>query len=119
MVSLDDKNASAPGLAAAEWIAMGLMLLAGFAAVAGFWPGFQHTQTPVSGLWFTASLALAFFCLGFGVAYALFARYRIAQSRQLAGDFDRLASKAEAVAEHARQNLVRREGAQTSKDSDY
>lgn len=116
MVSLDEKTASAPALAIAEWISMGLMLLAGLAAVAGFWPAVSHIHNPVSGLWFTVSLALAFFCLGFGVAYALFARYRMAQSRQLAGDFDRLASEAEQLAERARQKLARRETA--SKDSD-
>ena len=118
MVSLDEKPASAPALAIAEWISMGLMLLAGLAAVVGFWPAVNHIQTPASGLWFTVSLALAFFCLGFGVAYVLFARYRIAQSRQLARNFDRLASEAETLAKRAEQRLAEREGMLTAKDSD-
>jgi hypothetical protein len=118
MVSLDEKTTSAPALALAEWISMGLMLLAGLAAVVGFWPAFGHVRSPASGLWFTASIGLAFFCLGFGVAYALFARYRIAQSRQLAENFDRLAVEAENLAERARQKLAQREKMQTAKDSE-
>lgn len=97
---------------------MGLMLLAGLAAVAGFWPAVSHIHSPVSGLWFTISLALAFFCLGFGVAYVLFSRYRIAQARQLAADFDKLALEAENLTERARQKLAQREKMQTAKDSD-
>jgi hypothetical protein len=117
MVSLDEKTASAPSLAIVEWISMGLMLLAGTAAVVGFWPAAGHLRNPTSGLWFTVSLALAFFCLGFGVAYAFFARYRAAQSRQLAGDFDRLATEAEQLAERARQKLGSRETALKDSDS--
>lgn len=116
MVSLDEKNASAPGFAIAEWISLVLMLLAGLAAAAGFFPALRHIEKPSSNLWFAGSVGLAFFCLGFGAAYALFARYRVAQSRQLAGDFDRLALEAEQLAERARQKLARRETA--SKDSD-
>jgi hypothetical protein len=117
MVSLDEKTASAPALAIAEWISMGLMLLAGLAAVVGFWPAFGHLQGPTSGLWFTASIGLAFFCLGFGVAYVLFSRYRIAQTRQLADDFNRLALEAEHLAERAGQKLSRRENALKDSDS--
>lgn len=118
MVSLDEKDAAAPGLAIAEWISMGLMLLAGLAAVVGFWPAANHIQGTASGTWFTVSLALAFFCLGFGAAYVLFARYRIAQSRQLARNFDRLASEAERLAARAEQRLSEREEMLTAKDSD-
>lgn len=117
MVSLDEKTTSAPALAIAEWISMGLMLLAGLAAVAGFWPAISHIHNPVSGWWFTVSLALAFFCLGFGVAYVLFSRYRIAQTRQLADDFNRLALEAEHLAERAGQKLSRRESALKDSDS--
>jgi hypothetical protein len=118
MVSLDEKRISSSRFAVAEWISLAMMLLAGLAAAAGFWPALGHIQKPSSNLWFAASLGLAFFCLGFGVAYGLFARYRIAQSRQLAGDFDRLAVQAENIAKRAQQNLARRDKMQTAEDSD-
>ncbi len=118
MVSLDEKRISGSRFAVAEWISLALMLLAGLAAAAGFWPALGHIQKPSSNLWFAASVGLAFFCLGFGAAYALFARYRMAQSRQLAGDFDRLALQAENLARRAQQKLAHQEKMQTSEDSD-
>ncbi len=118
MVSLNDKSASVPGFAVAEWISLGLMLLAGLAAAAGLFPALGHIRNPASDLWFVASVGLAFFCLGFGVAYVLFARYRSAQTSQLAEDFNRLATEAENLAERARQKMATAKETIAAKDSD-